>query len=60
MSLLDVPGAKIYHEVVGKGPLLLCISGGDGACENWRMFADNLKEHFTVVMWDRAYASDFL
>lgn len=53
MSYLDVPGAKIYHESVGSGPVVLCISGADGSCEIWRGFAEGLKEHFTVVMWDR-------
>ncbi len=53
MSHVEVPGAQIYHEVVGKGPLLLCISGADGSVENWRNFAESLKDHFTVVAWDR-------
>ncbi|KAK5163227.1 uncharacterized protein LTR77_010813 [Saxophila tyrrhenica] len=53
MSHLEVPGAMLYHEVVGSGPLLLCISGGDGSVENWRVFSDALKDHFTVVSWDR-------
>ncbi len=25
---LDVPGASIYYEVRGSGPVLLCIPGG--------------------------------
>lgn len=53
MPFLERPSAKIHHEVVGSGPLLLCISGGDGSVDIWRMFADVLKDYFTVVMWDR-------
>ncbi|KAK4495892.1 hypothetical protein PRZ48_013160 [Zasmidium cellare] len=53
MPHLERPGAKIWHESVGEGPLLLCISGGDGSVDIWRMFANALKEKFTVVMWDR-------
>lgn len=50
---LDVPGAKIYHEVHGEGPMLLCISGADGSCDIWRMFAEALKDTFKIVLWDR-------
>ena len=53
MSYLEVDGAKLYHETVGKGPMLLCISGADGSCEIWKGLAEVLKEHFTVVLWDR-------
>lgn len=52
-TLLELPGAKIYHEVYGDGPMLLCISGADGSCEIWRMFAESLKDKFKVVLWDR-------
>ena len=54
MTYLDAPGAKIYYESVGQGPMLLCISGADGSCEIWRGFAECLKDHFNVVMWDRS------
>lgn len=50
---LEVPGASLYYERVGQGPMLLCISGADGSCEIWRGFAQALKTHFTVVAWDR-------
>lgn len=53
MSKLDVPGAKLYHEVYGDGPMLLCISGADGSCEIWRDFAEELKDRFKVILWDR-------
>lgn len=53
MSYLDVPGAKLYYEQVGSGPLLLCISGADGSVEIWKGLAQCLKDHFTVVSYDR-------
>ncbi|KAK4552099.1 hypothetical protein LTR86_010635 [Recurvomyces mirabilis] len=53
MSTLDAPGASIYYESVGKGPLLLCISGGDGTTEIWQGFSEELKDRFTVVSWNR-------
>lgn len=49
------PGASLYYEVVGRGPVLLCISGGDGSVELWKDFAECMSEHFTVVKWDRSY-----
>lgn len=57
MSKLEVPGAKLYHETYGDGPMLLCISGADGSCEIWRGFAEALKEQFKVVLWDRKSAA---
>ncbi|KAJ9500924.1 hypothetical protein LTR99_006408 [Exophiala xenobiotica] len=53
MSHLDVPGARLYYETVGSGPLLLLIPGGNGSCDLWRMLAEHLKSHFTVALYDR-------
>ena len=53
MSHLEVPGASLYYETVGKGPLLLCISGANGSAEAWRRMADELKDSFTIAMYDR-------
>ena len=53
MSYLEVPGASLYYETVGDGPLLLCISGGNGSAEAWRVLAAELKQHFTVAGYDR-------
>ncbi len=53
MSYLEVPGASLYYETVGEGPLLLCISGANGSANAWRMLADNLKGSFTIAMYDR-------
>ena len=53
MPHLEVPGAQIYHTVVGKGPVLLAISGGDGTVEIWDSLSEGLKDRFTVVAWNR-------
>ncbi|KAK5692691.1 hypothetical protein LTR97_011005 [Elasticomyces elasticus] len=53
MPHLEVPGASLYHEIAGSGPLLLCISGGDGTTEIWSGFAEVLKDRFTVVSYNR-------
>ena len=53
MTYLEVSGASLYYESVGKGPMLLCISGANGSVEPWRRFAKQLKDHFNVVMYDR-------
>ena len=53
MPTLKVPNAELYYEVVGTGPLLLCISGANGSVEIWRPLAQQLKDHFTVAMHDR-------
>lgn len=53
MPHLEVPGAQLYYETIGTGPLLLLISGGNGSGDLWRILADQLKSHFTVVIYDR-------
>lgn len=53
MSNLAVDGATLYYETTGDGPMLLCISGGNGDCDIWRRFADALNDHFKVVIYDR-------
>lgn len=53
MVYLEVPGASLYYETVGNGPLLLTISGANGDAEVWRPLADCLKDNFTVVIYDR-------
>ncbi|KAK5716987.1 hypothetical protein LTR17_016204 [Elasticomyces elasticus] len=53
MPHLEVPGASLYYEIAGSGPLLLCISGGDGTTEIWSGFADVLKDRFMVVSYNR-------
>ena len=57
MSRLELPGASLYYETIGKGPLLLCITGATGDVEPWKAFSEELKDHFKIVMYDRTYES---
>lgn len=53
MPSLDVPGASIYYEVFGSGPLLLCIPGADGRGSVFHQVAKAASDNFSVVCWDR-------
>ena len=51
-STLKVPGAKIYYEMQGSGPILLIIPGGP---QDAGVFADvsrHLADRYTVVAYD--------
>lgn len=51
---LRVPGASLYYEVRGSGPLLLMIAGGGGAgAGDWNGFINYLTDSYTVVTYDR-------
>jgi pimeloyl-ACP methyl ester carboxylesterase len=49
---LKVPGAVIYHEVRGDGPLLILIPGGPTDADIMAPLASLLKDRFTVVSYD--------
>ncbi|GHG75196.1 alpha/beta fold hydrolase [Streptomyces griseocarneus] len=49
---LTVPGAKLYYEVRGTGPLLLLIPGGASDAEVFRPLAGELAAHYRVVSYD--------
>lgn len=53
MSVLEVPGARLYYESVGSGPPLLLIPGGNGTAHIFRPIAQLLAERFTVITYDR-------
>jgi pimeloyl-ACP methyl ester carboxylesterase len=53
MSILEVPGARLYYESVGSGPPLLLIPGGNGTAHIFGPIAQLLAEHFTVITYDR-------
>ncbi|WP_327139435.1 alpha/beta fold hydrolase [Nocardia sp. NBC_01327] len=58
---LRVPGASLYYEVRGNGPLLLLIPGGGGDAAVVDPIADLLAEHFTVACLDpRGYSRSTL
>lgn len=53
MSILKVPGARLYYESVGSGPALLMIPGGNGTAHIFRPIAQLLADRFTVITYDR-------
>jgi pimeloyl-ACP methyl ester carboxylesterase len=49
---LKVPGASIYYEVRGSGPVLLMMPGGPADASAFRKIADELAGGYTVVTYD--------
>ncbi|WP_049570934.1 alpha/beta fold hydrolase [Nonomuraea sp. SBT364] len=49
---LAVPGAELYYEVRGAGPVLLLINGGDGDAGLYAPLAQQLADHYTVITYD--------
>ena len=53
MSTLNVPGAQVWYEVSGSGPLLILIPGASGTGESFRLLTSHLTSHYQVVIYDR-------
>jgi pimeloyl-ACP methyl ester carboxylesterase len=53
MAILDVPGASLYYETTGTGPLLVLIPGANGEADVFKPLAENLSSRYTVVTYDR-------
>jgi len=49
---LKVPGASIYYEVRGSGPVLLMMPGGPADASAFRRIAGHLDSYYTVVTYD--------
>jgi pimeloyl-ACP methyl ester carboxylesterase len=49
---IDVPGANLYYEVRGSGPVLLMMPGGPADATTFRRIEDRLASHYTVVTYD--------
>jgi len=49
---LAVPGANLYYEVRGSGPVLLMMPGGPADAGNFRPIAEQLAPDYTVVTYD--------
>src|SRR5690606_5943055 len=51
--ILKLSQVDLYYEIDGKGPYLFIAQSGEGnASRTWQLI-NNLKEHFTVVTYDR-------
>lgn len=53
MGKLEVPGATLYYEVRGSGPVLLLICGGIYDAAGFAGLAGPLADRYTVVTYDR-------
>lgn len=51
-ATLKVPGARIYYEMQGTGPVLLIIPGGPQDAGVFADLAERLASHYTVVTYD--------
>jgi pimeloyl-ACP methyl ester carboxylesterase len=49
---LQVPGASLYYEVRGSGPVLLMIPGGPMDADGFKGIAERLADEYTVVTYD--------
>jgi pimeloyl-ACP methyl ester carboxylesterase len=52
IETLQVPGASLYYEVRGAGPVLLMIPGGPMDAEGFKDIANRLADTYTVVTYD--------
>ncbi|MEV4077785.1 alpha/beta fold hydrolase [Nonomuraea fuscirosea] len=52
-GMLDVPGARLYYEVRGSGPVLLVILGGGADAAMAAPMAEFLAGRHTVITYDR-------
>jgi pimeloyl-ACP methyl ester carboxylesterase len=53
VSVLEVPGARLYYESRGGGPLMLMVPGSNGEASAFGMVAEHLGARYTVVTYDR-------
>jgi len=52
MTTLDLPGASLYYELKGTGPVLLMIPGGPADAGIFAGLATSLTDRYTVVAYD--------
>lgn len=53
MSILNVPGARLYYEARGAGPLLVIVPGAKGEAGTYQSLAEDLAGRYQVVTYDR-------
>jgi acetyltransferase/esterase len=53
MSVLEVPGAQLYYELRGAGPLLVLVPGAKGEAGTYQHLAEALSGRYRVVTYDR-------
>lgn len=50
---IEVNGTRLYHEVRGDGPPVVCISGATGDAGHFEPLAEHLADAYTVLTYDR-------
>jgi pimeloyl-ACP methyl ester carboxylesterase len=53
VSVLEVPGARLYYETRGSGPPLVLVPGANGDARVFGPVATQLSRHYTVIVYDR-------
>jgi len=53
MRFPEVPGARLYFETRGSGPLMLLVPGAGGTVPAGGVFPMELAAHYTVLTYDR-------
>ena len=53
MSNLAVPGATLYYESQGNGPLMVIVPASSGALDSYRLLAEQFTADYTVARYDR-------
>ena len=52
-GILVVPGARLYYETHGGGPVMLMVPGATGSADSFQRVAEHLSARYTVVIYDR-------
>ncbi len=52
-NILAVPGARLYYEIRGSGPLLIMVPGANGDAGIFKGVSEHLSRDYTVVTYDR-------
>jgi pimeloyl-ACP methyl ester carboxylesterase len=52
-GMLEVPGARLYYETRGSGPVMLMVPGATGSAYSFQRVAEHLAAHYTVITYDR-------
>ncbi|MBI4765492.1 MAG: alpha/beta hydrolase [Deltaproteobacteria bacterium] len=52
-NFLAVPGARLYYEIRGSGPLLIMVPGANGDARIFKGVSEPLAGYYTVVTYDR-------
>jgi acetyltransferase/esterase len=52
-GVLEVPGARLYYDVRGEGPLVVAVPGRKGVADGYQNLARELSARYQVVTYDR-------